>query len=977
MPTTGSGTAGWVCQIGTKCSTQRLTAASAPFITRLCPESRCRRQAVRSGRVNHLGEGMGYKRKLIEVALPLDAISRASAREKSIRHGHPSTLHLWWARRPLAACRAVLWASLVDDPSAHPDRFPTDEAQAAERRRLFGILERLVVWKNSNDPDVLGEARAEIEASCDGKLPSILDPFCGGGSIPLEAQRLGLPAYGGDLNPVAVLISKALVEIPPRFGGLPPVNPDARAESGLKTWERAQGLAEDIGYYGEWMRERALERIGHLYPKVRLPESEGGGESTVIAWIWARTVPSPDPSWSGHVPLVRSWMLRKAKRNRPVVWVEPQIDRSSRTISYRIRKGGTPPGGTVGRRGGSCLATDTPIGFEYVRDQGRRGLMDRTLIAVVVQGSRGRTYLKPSLSPQPTTRLSGRKPDGKLLGKAAMNVGLYGLSYWADLFTDRQLVALATFSDLLRDVRAEIEDHARAAGLADQEVRLRNGGSGVMAYADAVITYLALGLSRLTDMCNALCRWESSRTQVRNLFGRQAVPMVWDYAENNVFNDAGGDFRTSLTNLIRALERLPAVGIGEVSQRDAVARVSEVSSPVICTDPPYYDNISYADLSDFFYVWLRHNLAEAWPEETATMLTPKADELIANPYRAASKQAAREHFEEGMAGFLSRLAGSQNHEFPATVFYAYKQKEIRSGSTVSTGWETFLQGLVDAGLQVTATWPIRTELANKLLAVGAGVLASSVVIACRRRDANAPFATRRELLDALQAELPRAVRLLQDQAIAPVDMAQSAIGPGMEIFSRYAKVLEADGTPMRVRTALALINEALEEVLSQEETEFDADTRWALTWYEQYGRDRGPFGDAETLAKAKNTSMEGVVRASVAESRAGKVWLLAREEPLDEWDPARDSRLTVWKVAQQLVARLDYSETDAADLLRAVGGGVGDRARRLAYLLYQIADRKGWSEDAVAYNRLVQTWHDIARLAVADQGPVAQTLEGI
>ena len=920
---------------------------------------------------------MTYKRKLIEVALPLDAISRASAREKSIRHGHPSTLHLWWARRPLAACRAVLWASLVDDPSAHPDRFPTDADQAEERKRLFGILERLVVWKNSNDPDVLAEARAEIEASCDGNLPNILDPFCGGGAIPLEAQRLGLPAYGGDLNPVAVLISKALVEIPPRFEGLPPVNPDARDGSGLKTWERAQGLAEDIGHYGEWMRERAFERIGHLYPKVALPKSEGGGEANVIAWIWARTVRSPDPSWAGHVPLVHSWILRRARKNKPAVWVEPVVDGTTRTISYRIREGGTPPGGTVRRSGGTCLATGSPIHFEYIRDQGRRGLMERSLLAVVAEGKTGRTYVEGSASNHLGMPEANWKPSSAIPQNTRdFKTPLYGLSRWADLFTPRQLVALTTFSDLLADLRPVVEEHARAAGLMDDDVRLRNGGAGAPAYADAVITYLGLGLSRLTDMCNALCRWEPSRTQVRNLFGRQAIPMVWDYAENNVFNDAGGDFRTSLTNLIRALVRVPATGSAKVVQRNATSRLEKLPSVVICTDPPYYDNISYADLSDFFYVWLRRNLADVWPDETATLLAPKADELIANPYRAGSKQEARGHFEEGMARFLSRVVASQHPGFPATVFYAYKQKETRAGGAVSTGWETFLQGLLDAGLQVTGTWPIRTELANKLLAVGAGVLASSVVIACRPRAASASLATRREFLDALEAELPGAVRLLQDQAIAPVDMAQSAIGPGMEIFSRYAKVLEADGTPMRVRAALTLINEALEEALSQEETEFDGDTRWALTWYEQFGNDRGPFGDAETLAKAKNTSVEGVVRAGVAASQAGKVRLLARERADNEWDPTKDTRLTVWKVAQQLAARLEDGEAHAADLLRAVGGGVGDRARRLAYLLYQIADRKGRSEDAVAYNGLVQAWHDIARLSAAGRRPVAQTLEG-
>ena len=920
------------------------------------------------------GEGMRYKKKLIEVALPLDAISRASAREKSIRHGHPSTLHLWWARRPLAAARAVLWASLVDDPSAHPDRFPTEEDQAAERRRLFGILGRLVVWENSNDARVLGEARAEIEASCGGELPNVLDPFCGGGAIPLEARRLGLPAYGGDLNPVAVLISKALVEIPPRFEGLPPVNPDARAGSGLTTWERAQGLADDIGFYGRWMRDRAFERIGHLYPKVTLPAEEGGGEANVIAWIWARTVRSPDPSWNGHVPLVRSWVLRKAKKNKPAVCVEPIVDRSTLTVSYRIREGDEATAGTVGRRGATCLATGTPISFDYIANQGRRRLMARTPIALVAEGHRRRVYSAPVPQPKPpdpqwSPRI--RLPERTL----GFRVQRYGMVEWKDLFTDRQLVALSTFSDVLRVLHPMIERHALAVGLAGDEVRLRNGGSGVTAYADAVVTYLAFVVDRCADYWSTIATWAQGGF-IRSTFARQAIPMVWDYAEVNPFSGSSGNWMGQVAWVRKAVAAAPDRGVGEVLQRDASARVADVSSPVVCTDPPYYDNISYADLSDFFYVWLRRNVGEIWPEETATLLTPKSEEIIANPYRAGSKEDAKKHFEDGMAEVLHRIAAFQNPRFPATVFYAYKQQESKQGGVVSTGWETFLQGLVDAGLRITATWPVRTERQGKL-GKDAAMLASSVVIACRPRPANAPLATRRELLDVLQSELPDAVRLLQDQAIAPVDMAQSAIGPGMAVFSRYAKVLEADGTRMRVRTALALINEALEEVLSSEETEFDGDTRWALTWYEQFGDDPAPFGDAETLSKAKNTSVSGVVQAGIAELKAGKVRLITRDELDEEWDPLTDRRLTVWEVAQHLIARLDDSETEAAELLRKVGGGVGDRARRLAYLLYQIADRKGRSDDAVAYNGLIRAWHDIARLAAAGQGPVAQTFEGM
>lgn len=922
-------------------------------------------------------ERVGYKRKLIEVALPLDAISAASAREKTTPHGHPSTLHLWWARRPLAAARAVLWASLVDDPSAHPDRFPTREDQALERRRLFGILERLVVWKSSNDPGVLLEAKAEIKASCDGELPNVLDPFCGGGTIPLEAQRLGLPAFGGDLNPVAVLISRGLVEIPPRFASLPPVNPDSQAESGLKTWDQAQGLVEDIGFYGEWVRNRAFERIGHLYPTVTLPASEGGGEAKVIAWIWARTVRSPDPSWAGHVPLVRSWVVRRPKKNKPVMWVEPLVDRESQTVSYRIRDGGDPPAGTVARSGGTCVATGTPIPRDYIKGEAVAGRMDAQTIAVVAEGRRARIYVEPVPVPEldPPVGL----PSGKLsMNSQYMGTPLYGMTTTDSLFTTRQLVALSTFSELLGELRSVVEDHARQAGLEDEGVRLRDGGAGAAAYADAVATYMAFAIDRCADLWNSLVGWNAGAQTLQHLFGRQAIPMIWDFGEANPFSGSTGSWRGQVGWVQNALRAVPARGWGEVGHRDACSRLSEVSAPVVCTDPPYYDNVPYADISDFFYVWLRRNLGSVWPDEFATLLTPKAEELVANPHRHGGRDQAREHFESGMAAVLDRVAERQNRGFPATIFYAFKQRETSPGmGTTSTGWDTFLQGLVDAGLQVTATWPMRTDMPSRMRAMGSAALASSVVIACRPRPNDASLATRREYLDALEAELPSVVRLLQDQAIAPVDMAQSAIGPGMEMFSRYAKVLEADGTPMPVRIALTLINEVLEEVLSEEETEFDGDTRWAITWYEQFGHEAGPFGDAETLSKAKNTSVAGVVQAGIAESKAGKVRLITRDELDNEWDPIADGRLTVWEVAQHLIARLDEEESLAADLLRKVGGGMGDRARRLTYLLFQVADRKGWSSEAVAYNRLIRAWHDIARLAAARQGPAAQTLEGM
>ena len=914
-----------------------------------------------------------YRPKLIEVALPLAVINAEAAREKSIRHGHPSTLHLWWARRPLAAARAVIWSSLVDDPSGDPSLSPAE--QEAERQRLFRILERLVKWENSNNADVLAEARAEIDRCFPDGPPPILDPFAGGGTIPLEAQRLGLTALAGDLNPVAVLINRAMIEIPPRFAGMPPVHPDI--DKTLTTWERAQGLAADVEAYGRWMRDEAQRRIGHLYPDATGPDGE---KLTPIAWIWARTVESPDPSWSGHVPLVASWTLAN-RPGKPKVWIEPIIDREAMSISYAIREGGEPPHvRTCSGGNGTCLATGAAIPASYIKAESRSGRMGQELIAVVVEGQSGRRYCPPTSagaasapSAHPRWKPEVALPDRGL----GFRVQAYGLDEWWKLFTQRQLVALTTLSDLLGETAAKVRSDATKAELPRDGERLRDGGRGAHAYADAVVTYLALGISRLADMCNAFCRWESSRTQVRNLFTRQAIPMIWDFAENNVFNNAGGDFRTSLGSVVRALERLPATGFGQVAQRDARARVRESAGAVVSTDPPYYDNVGYADISDFFYVWMRENLSQTWPDEFSTMVTPKAEEMIADPGRHGGLAGAKEHFESGMAEFMKVLAASTTPEIPATVYYAYKATETRDGELRSTGWDTFLQAVLDAGLQVSATWPLRTELANRPRSLGSNALASSIVLACRPRPASAVLATRGELIAALRRELPEAVRLLQSGNIAPVDIAQSTIGPGIKVFSRYARVVEADGSSMSVSAALAIINDVLGEVLDGEEAELDADTRFALTWFTEHGFSPGPSGDADSVARAKNTSLAGIEASGIGEARAGKFRLYERGELDPGWSPAHDDRLTVWEATQHLAAALERSESEAAELMHILGG-YGDRARQLAYLLYQKANDKGWAAEAGAYNGLITAWPNLrtgaATVAAAAAGPAQQTL---
>jgi putative DNA methylase len=935
------------------------------------------------------------RRKLIEVALPLEAINKESAREKSIRHGHPSTLHLWWARRPLAACRAVIFASIVDDPSSHPEQFPTDAAQDVERQRLFRLIEELVKWENVNNEEVLGRARAEILKATNGNPPPLLDPFAGGGSIPLEAQRLGLEAHASDLNPVAVLINKALIEIPPKFAGRPPVHPNQDKQTVAKTWRGAEGLADDVRYYGQWMREEAEKRIGHLYPKVQVIRQKDGSyrlatpeeirnpqskieNLTVIAWLWARTVKCPNPACGAQMPLVRSFAL--STKSGKQAWVEPIVDRSQQppVVRFEVQTGiGKPRDGTVNRRGATCLCCGTPVPFDHVRAEGRAGRMGAQLMAIVAEGTHGRIYLPPNAEHEAIAAQAkpGNVPDTDLPEQAlGFRVQLYGMSKHRDLFTPRQLVALTTFSDLVGEAHERMRRDAVAAGLADDGALLEQGGVGAMADADAVAVYLAFAVDKMTTTNCALCTWQTEPTRLVAAFSRQTLPMVWDYAEANPFGDAAGDYRLGIGSLTEVLDRLSPGKRGKVLQLDATVAEQFIPMPVISTDPPYYDNIGYADLSDFFYVWMRRSLQALFPSIFSTLLVPKVQELIATPFRfGGDRSKADRFFEDGLGSAFKLMRRTCHAEYPLSVFYAFKQAELDSGEgedednrttmVASTGWETMLEGLIRAGFSITGTWPMRTEL-TVALKVRVSALASSVVLVCRPRPDDAPLTTRRDFLNALKRELPAALRDLQRGNIAPVDLAQAAIGPGMAIYSRYRRVLEADGSAMHVRTALALINQALDAYLAEQEGEYDADTRWALAWFEQFGFEEGPFGDAETLSKAKNTSVGGMVEAGILAARGGKARLLRREELPADWDPGTDRRLTVWEVTQQLIRTMQERGEPAAASLLAQVGGLGDTARDLAYRLYTICERKGWAVEALPYNGLVVAWSEVGRLAV-------------
>lgn len=928
---------------------------------------------------------MTYRKKLIEVALPLDAINKASVREKSIRHGHPSTLHLWWSRKPLATCRAVLFASLVDDPSSRPEEFPTEKEQQQERLRLFQLMEALITWENSNNQEILAKARAEIHKSTGGNPPPLIDPFCGGGSIPLEAQRLAMKALASDLNPVAVLITKALVEIPPKFAGRAPVNPDAKNSLMGRDWHGAQGLADDIRYYGKWMRDEAERRIGHLYPKATLPQEHGGGEATVIAWLWVRTVACPNPACGAQMPLTSKWWLSKKKGKE--TWVEPHIDHTTMpaTIHFSVKTGkGQPLDGTVNRQGVICIACKMSTPLSYIRSEAQAMRMKAIPLAIVAEGQRGRIYLAPICEHEKIAYSA--KPKWKpeeLVTTPSHDVDrlpMYGMYTWGDAFTPRQLVALTTFSDLVQEAREKVLTNASIVCLPIDGVSLNDGGIGANAYADAVATYLAIAVDRLADRNSTICSWDVTRDSTRNTFARQAIPMVWDFAEANPLSESTGNFQGTIDWVAKVIDVSSYNAPGQVKQQDATTTINGITHPLISTDPPYYDNIGYADLADFFYVWLRRSLSSVYPDLFKTMLVPKAQELVATPYRfGGSKSKAQEFFETGLGKSFERMRAVQHPDYPLTVYYAFKQAESEvednadeleksNGSkakvTASTGWETMLEGLIRSGFTITGTWPMRTEMINRSVGLGTNALASSIVLVCRPRPLDASIASRRQFLNALRSELPKALKNLQHGSIAPVDLAQASIGPGMAIYSRYSKVVESDGTPLSIRTALQLINRTLDEVLAEQEGEYDGETRWAIAWFEEYAMNGGEYGRAETLSKAKNTTVQSLVDAGFLEAKGGKVRLLKRDElSSGEWNPKAGARLTVWEVMQRMIDALDKKGDIGAGAILRRSGEQAEIARDLAYRLYMVCERKGWAQEALAYNSIVTSWSEISRLA--------------
>lgn len=900
---------------------------------------------------------MKTTKKLIEVALPLEKINAESAREKSIRHGHPSTLHLWWARRPLAAARAVIWASIVDDPSSHPEKFNTEDEQNKERQRLFKILEDLVVWENSNNEDVLNIAKEEIMKSTNNNPPALLDPFAGGGTIPLEAQRLGLEAYAHDLNPVAVMINKATIEIPPRFAGKAPVNPDAQISSIQGTWERTQGFVEDVRYYGEWMKKEAFRRIGHLYPKVKVPQEQGGGEAVVVAWIWARTVKCPNPACGCEMPLASSYVLSKKKGKE--AWVKPVPDGCR--IRFEVQNSKCPKEYASYKTGRGatfkCPCCGEITTDEYVKQEGKKGKLASQLMAIVAEGKRGRIYLSPN--EEHILSAIVNKPENVPMGTMPENPRwfsppAFGMEHYEDLFTNRQLVALTTFSELVAEAQTRVEADAIAAGMKNDHLPLRNGGDGAKAYGEALGVYLSFVVDREANYSSSLNGW--SGDFIIQTFGRQALPMVWDYAESNPFSNSTGNWSGAVNWIVKSLEKFPASGKGDAQQFDAQSDCG-LKDIMISTDPPYYDNIGYADLSDYFYIWLRHSIKNIYPELFSTMLVPKIEELIATPYRHdGNMEKAKCFFEDGMLLACKQMYQYAKEDFPVTIYYAYKQSDSDSKGTASSGWETMLSAIINAGFLITGTWPMHTERETGLKSA-VNALASSIVLVCRKRPEDAQQTTRRNLVSQLRRELRPALRKLQESNIAPVDLAQSAIGPGMGVFSQYKRVLEADGTPMSVRSALQIINEEIDLYFNEQVGSMDTASRFCVDLYTQSAYNDIKYGEAEVLANAKGVSIPMMASHGVLYAKAGVVHLMERENLPEKVD---SNESNIWMLTQQLTRAMATGGVEAcAHIVFNMFGSNAENAKDLAYRLYTIAERKGWANEAYAYNALVVAWPDI------------------
>jgi putative DNA methylase len=877
----------------------------------------------------------------------------------------------------------------VDDPSSCPEEFPTEDEQNRERDRLHSIIEAIVPWEASTNELSLHSARYEIARSIarnggpalpiewrklthardvisylQEHAPPVHDPFCGGASIPLEAQRLGLRARGSDLNPVAVIISKALVEFPPTFANLPPVNPNADR---CRNWGSSEGLAEDVHYYGRWMLEEAHNRIGDLYPKVELPD---GGEATVMAWLWARTVPSPDPRARGaHVPIASSFVI-STKKGREAI-VVPIVDRSSMTWRFEVNTKPTPQeiaaakNGTKASRGYfTCILTGSPISYAEIDEVANSTGLRPRLMAIVAEGDRSRHFLPPTEA-QERAALNLERPVVPLIeqpcrGTFGSNAQgrVYGFKTFADYFSSRQLTALATLSDLVSEVRAKVIVDARSCWFDKQTLEdqrsLEEGGRGPIARADAIATYLAFLITQLSNHSSSVCGWNSANVQMRSTFARQGLSMTWDYAECNIFSGSSGSFESLFGRMVKGFDGLAPYTAGYIKTTDAAENNFE--SSIFSTDPPYYDNMSYADLSDFFYVWMRRSL----PFHSSLfrrVLTPKSAELVAEAYRHGGRGAAEKFFLDGMKKAIAGMTSASEDRL-CTIYYAYKQSEASDDGVTSPGWTTFLQAVVDCGFMIDGTWPLRTEKPGRSTAIEASSLDSSIVHVCRRRSNDAESITRADFLRHLRTEMPDALAKIKAAGVGPTDVQQAAIGPGIGVFTRYAAVLNPDGSTMSVRDAVKLINQVREELASESQGDYDPATRFAIDWFMTHGNRPGRAGDAILMANALGLGLMDLERAGIFKAGEGSASLLTRDQLSNEWSPTTDRYPTGWEACQHLIKRLEAADggINSAAALFAQLQDLAEPAHQLAFRLYDICNNKGWHSEAQPYNNLIQEW---------------------
>jgi len=914
-------------------------------------------------------------KKLIEVSLPLDIINDASEKDKRPEAGsyHPKGIHYYPARLPLPSARSILFASLVDDPSAHPEQFPDEDAQEKERVRLFGIIKDLCEPKIHLKPKAYENAINEIKKHCNNDLPITHDPFSGGGAIPLEGMRLGMKAIATDLNPVSVFLNKATIELLPKYATAPPTNSESQNKMKGMHWENAAGLVEDLKYYGGVIQKRAEKKLAKYYPKVKL---QNGRDATVLTYLWARTVKCPNPACGCEMPLVRTFALRTKKE--PKLYFKPIVVKTTgnKITGFEITE--TNPGqGTLKRKKVRCFACTEPVTLDYIKAEGCAGRFGHKMVAMVVDLGRGKGYLAPTPEQEKIAFNAPIEwsPDFKMsVHPQYMAPPRYGITHFKDLFTNRQLLSLTTLSDLIHELHEELK------GTIDQD------------YLNLITLYLFFSVDRLADFNCNVSRWKASGEEQMQLFSSNRMAMAIDYTEANPIAPRTICWLNALNRTAESvsftLNKYCKPGI--VLQKNAEVSDPSLKKLLVSTDPPYYNNIPYADLMDFFYVWMKKNLEPYYPNITKTLLTPKAEELVANEFRFdGDKGKAKEHFESGFKRAFSVLKDAMDERFPMTIYYAFKQEEVEDTDeedddssvddeiSLTTGWETILEAIVHSGFQITATWPIRASQKARLRASSSNALASYIVMVCRKRNDNAISITRRQYIQELKRELPEALKILQHSNLAPVDLAQAALGPGMGIYSRYSAIQEQDGTKMKVRTALSLINKTLDEILTEQEGDFDSETRFALAWFEQFSFDKQQYGHAESLCRAKGTAVNALVESGIITAGGGNVKLLSREELSIDWDPLTDKRTVVWEMTQHLIKHLqEKGEMGAAKLYKKLGAKA-DVSRELAYRLFTISEKKGWAQEAQAYNSLVLSWNQIVSESynIKDTTPSQQKLD--